>query len=53
MDKAGRRLEDVIAVGAPDMYSAGNPVQATTTTLKELQVFRSPYKSPIRRSGSR
>ena len=46
MDKAGRRLEDVIAVGAPDMYSAGNPVQATTTTLKELQVFPQPVQKP-------
>ncbi|MEA2743776.1 MAG: hypothetical protein QOG25_2147, partial [Acetobacteraceae bacterium] len=33
MDKVERRLEDVIEIGAPDMYSAGNPVQATTTTL--------------------
>ena len=31
-DKAGRQLEDVLALGDPDMYSAGNPVQATTTT---------------------
>ena len=46
MDKAGRRLEDVIAIGAPDMYSAGNPVQATTTTLKELQVFPQPLQKP-------
>ena len=46
MDKAGRRLEDVIAIGAPDMYSAGNPVQATTTTLKELQVFPQPVQKP-------
>ena len=42
MDKVERRLEDVIAIGAPDMYSAGNPVQATTTTLLELQVFPQP-----------
>ena len=46
MDKAGRRLEDVIAIGEPDMYSAGNPVQATTTTLKELQVFPQPVQKP-------
>ena len=25
MDKVERRLEDVIAIGEPDMYSAGNP----------------------------
>ena len=28
------------------MYSAGNPVQATTTTLKELQVFPQPMQKP-------
>ena len=28
------------------MYSAGNPVQATTTTLKELQVFPQPVQKP-------
>jgi len=45
-DDAGRRLEDVLAIGDPDMYSAGNPVQATTTTLKELQVFPQPLQKP-------
>jgi len=45
-DEAGRRLEDVLALGDPDMYSAGNPVQATTTTLKELQVFPQPLQKP-------
>ena len=45
-DKAERRLEDVLALGEPDMYSAGNPVQATTTTLKELQVFPQPVQKP-------
>src|SRR5271163_3023038 len=45
-DKAGRRLEEVIKLGDPDMYSAGNPVQATTTTLKELQVFPQPVQKP-------
>jgi hypothetical protein len=43
----GRRLEDVLALGDPDMYSAGNPVQATTTTLKELQVFPQPLQKPL------
>ena len=28
------------------MYSAGNPVLATTTTLKELQVFPQPLQKP-------
>jgi hypothetical protein len=45
-DDAGRRLEDVLALGDPDMYSAGNPVQATTTTLRELQVFPQPLQKP-------
>src|SRR5262249_58882691 len=38
--------DDVLALGDPDMYSAGNPVQATTTTLKELQVFPQPLQKP-------
>jgi hypothetical protein len=46
MDKVERRLDDVIAIGEPDMYSAGNPVQATTTALKELQVFPQPVQKP-------
>ena len=46
MEKAGRALDDVVAIGEPDMYSAGNPVQATTTTLKELQVFPQPLQKP-------
>jgi alkanesulfonate monooxygenase SsuD/methylene tetrahydromethanopterin reductase-like flavin-dependent oxidoreductase (luciferase family) len=45
-DETGRRLEDVLALGDPDMYSAGNPVQATTTTLNELQVFPQPVQKP-------
>ena len=53
MEKAGRALDDVVAIGEPDMYSAGNPVQATTTTWKELQVFRNRCRSRIRSSGSR
>src|SRR5215471_21495600 len=44
--REGRGLEDVLAIGDPDMYSAGNPVQATTTTLKELQVFPQPLQKP-------
>ncbi len=42
----GRTLDEVLAIGVPDMYSAGNPVQATTTTLKELQVFPQPLQKP-------
>jgi len=33
----GRSLEEVIKLGAPDMYSVGSPVLATTTKLRELQ----------------
>ncbi|MPY93573.1 MAG: LLM class flavin-dependent oxidoreductase [Acidimicrobiia bacterium] len=42
----GRSLEDVIAVGAPDMYSQGSPVLATTTKLRELQVYPQPLQKP-------
>src|SRR5712691_3624054 len=46
MDKVERRLEDVLKLGAPDLYAAGNPVQATTTTLKEISVFPQPLQKP-------
>jgi len=42
----GRSLEDVLKIGPPDMYSAGNPVVATTTILKELQVYPQPVQKP-------
>jgi alkanesulfonate monooxygenase SsuD/methylene tetrahydromethanopterin reductase-like flavin-dependent oxidoreductase (luciferase family) len=44
--KAGIALEDVLQLGGPDMYSGGNPVQATTTTLKQLSVFPQPLQKP-------
>ncbi len=44
MDKVERQVEDVLALGAPDMYAAGNPVQATTTTLREISVFPQPVQ---------
>jgi hypothetical protein len=47
MDKVERRLEDVLSLGDPDMYSSGNLVQATTTTLRELQVFPQPVPPAI------
>lgn len=43
---AGRALEDVIKLGAPDMYSMGSPVLATTTKLRELQVYPQPVQKP-------
>lgn len=42
----GRSLEQVIKLGAPDMYSAGNPVQATTTKLREISVYPQPLQTP-------
>jgi len=43
---AGRKVEDVLKVGAPDMYSAGSPILAATTTLKEISVFPQPLQKP-------
>jgi alkanesulfonate monooxygenase SsuD/methylene tetrahydromethanopterin reductase-like flavin-dependent oxidoreductase (luciferase family) len=42
----GRTLEQVLKLGAPDMYSAGNPVQATTTKLLEIPVYPQPLQKP-------
>jgi alkanesulfonate monooxygenase SsuD/methylene tetrahydromethanopterin reductase-like flavin-dependent oxidoreductase (luciferase family) len=46
MDKVERNVEDILKLGAPDMYAAGNRVQATTTTLKEISVFPQPLQKP-------
>lgn len=45
-DGVGRTLDDVIKLGAPDMYSMGSPVLATTTKLRELQVYPQPVQKP-------
>jgi alkanesulfonate monooxygenase SsuD/methylene tetrahydromethanopterin reductase-like flavin-dependent oxidoreductase (luciferase family) len=42
----GRRLDQVLEVGDPDMYSMGSPVLATTTKLRELQVYPQPIQKP-------
>ncbi len=42
----GRELDQVLRLGPPDMYAAGNPVQATTTVLKEIQLFPRPLQKP-------
>ena len=42
----GRSVEDVLALGDPDMYSMGSPVLATTTKLRELQVYPQPVQKP-------
>ena len=45
-DGMERSVEDVLRVGPPDEYSAGNPVEATTTVLKEISVFPQPVQRP-------
>jgi alkanesulfonate monooxygenase SsuD/methylene tetrahydromethanopterin reductase-like flavin-dependent oxidoreductase (luciferase family) len=42
----GRTIDQVLKLGKPDMYAAGNPVQATTTTLKEISVYPTPLQKP-------
>ncbi|MCE3551420.1 LLM class flavin-dependent oxidoreductase [Pseudonocardia sp. RS11V-5] len=42
----GRALDEVLKVGGPDMYSGGNPVQATTTKLLEFSVYPQPLQKP-------
>jgi alkanesulfonate monooxygenase SsuD/methylene tetrahydromethanopterin reductase-like flavin-dependent oxidoreductase (luciferase family) len=46
LPKAGRKVEDVLQIGPPDMYSMGSPIMAATTTLKELSVFPQPVQKP-------
>ena len=42
----GRKTEDVLKIGKPDLYSGGPPVMAATTTLKEISVFPQPVQKP-------
>ena len=42
----GRTLDQVLDVGPPDLYSAGNPVLATTTRLREISVLPQPLQKP-------
>ncbi len=44
--KAGRKLDEVLQIGAPDPYGGPNPVMQSATTLKELQVFPQPLQRP-------
>jgi alkanesulfonate monooxygenase SsuD/methylene tetrahydromethanopterin reductase-like flavin-dependent oxidoreductase (luciferase family) len=44
--RVGRRVDDVLHVGPPDLYSTGSPVMASTTTLKEISVFPQPVQKP-------
>lgn len=43
---AERKVEDVLKIGPPDMYSSGSPIMAATTTLRELSVFPQPLQKP-------
>jgi alkanesulfonate monooxygenase SsuD/methylene tetrahydromethanopterin reductase-like flavin-dependent oxidoreductase (luciferase family) len=46
LPQAGRNLEDVLAIGQPDLYSVGAPVTATPSILKEISVFPQPVQKP-------
>ena len=46
LDKVTKNVDDVLDIGAPDMYSSGSPVMAATTTLKEISVFPQPLQKP-------
>jgi alkanesulfonate monooxygenase SsuD/methylene tetrahydromethanopterin reductase-like flavin-dependent oxidoreductase (luciferase family) len=45
-DKVGRKVDEVLKIGAPDPYGGPNPVMQSATTLKELQVFPQPLQRP-------
>lgn len=46
MPEVAQGVDDILKIGPPDMYSAGSPVLATTTTLKEISVFPQPVQKP-------
>jgi len=43
---SGRDVDDVFRIGPPDAYSSGPPVQASTTTLREITVQPQPLQNP-------
>ena len=45
--EAGYDINRALNLGPPDMYSSGPPVMASTTTLRELQLFPRPLQKPI------
>ena len=45
--EAGYAIDRALHLGPPDMYSAGPPVMASTTTLRELQLFPRPLQQPF------
>jgi alkanesulfonate monooxygenase SsuD/methylene tetrahydromethanopterin reductase-like flavin-dependent oxidoreductase (luciferase family) len=42
----GPPLDEVLQLGEPDDYSAGNPVEGATTILKQLSVYPQPVQKP-------
>ena len=44
----GRTVDEVLKLGAPDMYSSANliPILAGTTTLREISVYPQPVQKP-------
>jgi alkanesulfonate monooxygenase SsuD/methylene tetrahydromethanopterin reductase-like flavin-dependent oxidoreductase (luciferase family) len=42
----GRTLEQVLKIGVPDPMAGPNPIQATSTTLRELSVYPQPLQKP-------
>jgi len=42
----GRTLDEVVSLGAPDMYSSGNPVLASTTKLRQMPIYPQPLQKP-------
>lgn len=45
-EKVERNVDDILKLGGPDIYAGGNPVVATTTTLKEITVYPQPLQKP-------
>ncbi len=45
-DKVEREVADILKLGGPDPSGGGNPVTASTTTLKEISVFPQPLQKP-------
>ena len=44
--ETGYDINRALNLGPPDMYSSGPPVMASTTTLRELQLFPRPLQNP-------
>ena len=44
--ESGFSVDQALNLGPPDMYSTGAPVFASTTTLREIQLFPRPLQQP-------